>query len=126
MASPYAACRFATCKFPILEKKNSLILPNPGDAPERTPLQHRCIDDDGGNDEDLLLLAQLHGRLSPNPLPTRDQRQNNRDGHGSSREFGRRNDHISNLNVRDNHQETRDSSRARENERFRLRHVPNT
>ena len=35
MASPCAACRFATCKFPNL-KKNSCPpppLPNPGDAP---------------------------------------------------------------------------------------------
>ena len=34
MASPCAACRFATCKFPNL-KKNCLAppLPNPGDAP---------------------------------------------------------------------------------------------
>ena len=54
----------------------------------------------------------------------RDQRQNNRDRHGSSRKFGKRNDHISNLNVRDNHQETRDLPRARENERFRLRRIP--
>ena len=49
--------------------------------------------------------------------------QNNRDRHGS-REDGRRNDHIPNLNVRDNHQEIRDSPRARENERFRRRRIP--
>ena len=90
---------------------------------QRTPLQHRRIDDDGGIDENLLLLAQLQGRLSPNPLPTREHRQNNRDRHGS-KEDGRRNDHIPNLNVRDNHQEIRDAPRARENERFRLRRIP--
>ena len=35
MASPCAACRFATCKFPNLKKKKFLAppLPNPGDAP---------------------------------------------------------------------------------------------
>ena len=34
MASPCAACRFATCKFPNLKKKFLLPpLPNPGDAP---------------------------------------------------------------------------------------------
>ena len=34
MASPCAACRFATCKFPNLEKKIlGPPLPNPGDAP---------------------------------------------------------------------------------------------
>ena len=34
----------------------------------RTPIQHRRIDDDGGTDEDILLLAQLQGRIlfSPN------------------------------------------------------------
>ena len=35
MASPCAACRFATCKFPNLKKKFlAPPLPNPGDAPE--------------------------------------------------------------------------------------------
>ena len=35
MASPCAACRFATCKFPNLKKKFlGPPLPNPGDAPE--------------------------------------------------------------------------------------------
>ena len=39
MASPCAACRFATCKVPNLKKKNSWPpLPNPGDAPV-----YRCI-----------------------------------------------------------------------------------
>ena len=33
MASPWAACRLATCKFPILKTKHlALPLPNPGDA----------------------------------------------------------------------------------------------
>ena len=35
MASPCAACRFATCKFPNLKKKFlAPPLPNPGDAPD--------------------------------------------------------------------------------------------
>ena len=40
MASPCAACRFATCKFPNLKKKflGPPPLPNPGDAPvDRVP-----------------------------------------------------------------------------------------
>ena len=39
MASPCAACRFATCKFPNLKKKilGPPPLPNPGDAPGFVP-----------------------------------------------------------------------------------------
>ena len=40
MASPCAACRFATCKFPNLKKKIlGPPLPNPGDAPGDCHLQ---------------------------------------------------------------------------------------
>ena len=41
MASPCAACHFATCKFPNLKKKFlAPPLPNPGDAPVYVCMSH--------------------------------------------------------------------------------------
>ena len=40
----------------------------------RTPIQHRRIDDDGGTDEDILLLAQLQGRIPFSPNGRSQQR----------------------------------------------------
>ena len=107
--SPRIPMRFPPRRSPVVET-------------QRTPLQHRRIDVDGGSDEDLLLLAQLQGRLSPNPLSTHEQRNINRGRQGSSRDHGRRNDNNTNSNI---HQKTRDRSpRSRDNERFRLRGIP--
>ena len=44
------------------------------DETMRTPIQHRRIDDDGGTDEDILLLAQLQGRIPFSPNGRSQQR----------------------------------------------------
>ena len=112
--SPRIPMRFPPRRSPVVET-------------QRTPLQHRRIDVDGGSDEDLLLLAQLQGRLSPNPLSTHEQRNINR---------GRLKDHqeiteegtITTLtgeevNITADELYNR-SPRSRDNERFRLRRIP--
>ena len=69
----------------------------------RTPVQHRRIDDGEGNDEDLLHLAQIQGRLSlsPNPRRTHVRDSTHGDRHESpsnyNRNYDRRNDRYNSI-----------------------------
>ena len=86
----------------------------------RTPVQHRRIDDGEGNDEDLLHLAQIQGRLSlsPNPRRTHVRDSTHGDRHESpsnyNRNYDRRNDRY-NSNTYDRETNQRDYNVPRGN-----------
>ena len=97
----------------------------------RTPMQHRRIDDGEGNDDDLLHLAQIQGRLSLSPNPGRSNVRDNARGdrHQSPSNYNRnsdgRNDRYNILNAhhRKTNQGDYDVSRGDGNANSLMRHT---
>ena len=94
-------------------------------------MQHRRIDDREGNDDDLLHLAQIQGRLSLSPNPRRSNVRDNARGdrHQSPINYNRnsdgRNDRYNNLNAhhRKANQGDYDMSRGDGNANSLMRHT---
>ena len=97
----------------------------------RTPVQHRRIDEGEGNDDDLLHLAQIQGRLSLSPNPRRTQVRDNthEDRHESPSNFNRNHDRRNdryNSNSYDRQINQRDYNVPRDdgNANSQMRHTP--